>query len=460
MSVKLNLAGLVKINDELNQKIVTNFISNISLINKNDILLSFSFYNKEKLLISLSHSSPFIAFIDSSINYKTTIGQMNDNLRHYVKGAYIDKVEVLNNDRVLSFSLLKTNEFYQKDRYYLIVELIPTLPNLILLDESKKIVFAKHYTDLSAARPIIKGIEYIELTKKEELKLLDFDLEKYRKDVDEYVSNLGVTNKKDSSLPLYNHFLTKEKSLKKKLKVLNNEMSEAKKKLEYKEIGETLLTIQYDEENLNAYLKEISNTYDNNLSLIDNINSYFSRYKKAKRTIEHDLKEIELAKEQIDELTHLINIFPYLSEDEIFELYQKYLPKQIKGKVKNNVKSNSPHYIIYQGIKIGFGKNKEQNNELTFKLAHKDYYYLHVKDYSASHVVIFSNDPNKEVIELASEIALILSNKVSGDIYLADVKDVKKGDSLGQVNLLKYQTIYISKVNDKTKLLLKDQKRF
>lgn len=460
MSVKLNLSGLIKICEELNNKISTNFISNISLINKNDILLSFSFYNKEKLLISLNHSNPFISMVDASINYKTTIGQLNDNLRHYVKGAYIDNIEVYNNDRVLRFSLYKTNEFYQKDRYYLIVELIPTLCNIILVDENNKIVFSKHYTDLTAARPILRGYEYIELSKKEELKITDFDMDKYHKDVQEYLYNLESINKKDSSLPLYNHLTSKVKSLSKKIKVLNNEIIEAKKKLEYKSIGETLLTLQSDKENLEAYKATIKNTYNDDLSIIDNINNYFSKYKKAKRTIEHDLEEIDLANKQIEELSHIIEIFQYYSSDEITELYKKYLPKELKIKIKDNVKADSPHYIVYKGVKIGFGKNKEQNNNLTFKLANKDYYYLHVKDYPSSHVIIFSNNPDKEVIDLACQIALILSNKESGEIYLSDVKDVKKGDSLGKVNLLKYQSIYISKIDESNKLLLKEQKRF
>ena len=76
------------------------------------------------------------------------------------------------------------------------------------------------------------------------------------------------------------------------------------------------------------------------------------------------------------------------------------------------------------------------------------------------HVIIFSNDPSKDIILVASEIALLLSNLESGDIYIADVKDVKKGEELGKVNLLKYQTITLHEVRESTKQLLKEQKRF
>ena len=119
-----------------------------------------------------------------------------------------------------------------------------------------------------------------------------------------------------------------------------------------------------------------------------------------------------------------------------------------------------PYYINYKNTKIGFGKNKEQNNYLTFKKANKSDIYLHTSNYHGAHVIIFDNDPSKEVIEAASHLALILSNLTSGEVYIADVKDVKKGGAQGEALLNKYQTITIHQVNDEYKKLLREQKRF
>ena len=130
MIPKLNLRGVKELTQELNNKVIENFISNVSIANSSDIVLTFSFYSKEKLLVSLNHNSPFLSFIDSSYSSSTTIGNLNENLRKYIKGSYITKIEQVNGDRVIKFSLTKTNEFYQKDIYYLIIELIPTINNL------------------------------------------------------------------------------------------------------------------------------------------------------------------------------------------------------------------------------------------------------------------------------------------------------------------------------------------
>ena len=138
MLPKLNLKGISIIVNELRDKILNNFISNISVINSSDILLTFSFYNKEKLLVSLNHNNPFISFVDSSINEHTTIGNLNDNLRKYLKGSYITNIEQINSDRVIKFSLNKTNEFYQKDNYFLILELILQVHLALILEHLLK----------------------------------------------------------------------------------------------------------------------------------------------------------------------------------------------------------------------------------------------------------------------------------------------------------------------------------
>ena len=460
MIPKLNLKGVTLLVGELNQKIINNFITNVVVMNSSDILLSFSFYNKEKMIISLNHNNPFISLIDSSYNSSTTLGNLNENLRKYLKGSYVTEIKQINSDRVIEFSLTKTNEFYQKDVYYLILELIPTVNNLIILDEKKNILFSKHYTDLTAARPILKGMPYIPIDANPMMKEQEFDIVSFKESVSHYLSEIDQKSKKEKALPLFNYLKQRSKSLNKKVGVLQNEIEDAKKKLEYKEIGETLLTLMNDEDNLNDYLPYIKETYDNQLTPKENANKYFEKYKKAKRTIENDLREIDIAKDNIDEINHVLDIFSYYSDQEIEELYKKYLPKKIKTKRNKEVDARLPYYVTVNGIKIGFGKNKEQNNFLTFKKATKDDIYLHVSGNHGAHVIIFNNDPDEEVILTASEIALILSNLETGDIYIADVKDVKKGSSLGEALINKYQTITLHSVREKTKQLLKEQRRF
>ena len=461
MPVKLSLSGVNTLVDEFKSKILNNFITQVTVVNNSDIYFSFSFYSEEKLLISLNHSSPFIALVDADYRSKTTLGNLNDNLRKYVKNSYVIDVEQINNDRVIKFTLVKNNEFFEKEKYYLVVELIPTINNLILLDDKENIVFAKHYTDLTAARPILKGMKYISLSKNENLVSKEFDYQEYKKSVISYMNEIDDKSQKEKALPLFNHLKGKIKSLNKKIKVLDNEKETAEANLKYKEYGDYLLTYKYDQEQLNSYIKELGNLYDSSLSIEENSHKFYEKYKKNKRTIENDIREIEKAKNEVNELNHIIEIFSYYSEEEIEELTKKYLPHKIDKKDKNKViDSRLPYYIDYLGERIGFGKNKEQNNYLTFKKANPSDIYFHVANTHGAHVVIFNSDPKKEVIETASHIALILSNLEMGDVYIADIKDVKKGNSLGEALLNKYQTITIHKVDEKYKKLIKEQKRF
>ena len=457
---KLNLEGIYQIKTDLDKKILNSFITNVVVINSHDILLTFSFYNKEKLLISLNHSSPFLGFVPTNFNSHTVLGQLNDNLRKYLKGSYIVAIDILNNDRVLKFTLHKSNDFYEKETYYLVLELIPTISNLVFLDKNENIIFAKHYSDLTASRPVIQKMKYIALSKNKELERGSFNFDKYQEDVSKYVLDSINLKQKEKALPLYNFFKTKIKSLKRKEKVLQNELDEATNKLVYKEYGEALLTYKDDKEELDKLINSISFIYNKDLSVEENASNLFNKYKKYKRTIENDNREIDIAKKEIAEYERYINIFDYLSEDEIIELSQKYLPKQTSKKSKQLPPSNSPYCIEYNHTRIGFGKNKEQNNVLTFKKANKEDTFIHVANMSASHVVIFSNNVDKDTLLVGLEIALLLSGKIDAELQVSKVKDIKKGQSLGQVLLNKYETYNLREVRDSTKKLLLNQKRF
>ena len=455
---KLNLEGVYQIKSDIESKILNNFITNVVVINSSDIVLSFSFY-KEKLLISLNHQNPFLGFI-KNITAHTVLGSLNDNLRRYLKGAYVVNVEVLNNDRILKFELHKADEFYEPVTFYLILELIPTISNLILLNEKNEIVFAKHYSDLTASRPIVRNLKYSPIVKQKELERGEFDYPSYTQEVEQYVFDSLSQKQKEKALPLYNFFKQKIKSLSRKIKILEKEVEEAKKKMVYVEYGQTLLTIKDDQDELNAFINIIKDLYDKDLTPEVNATNLFNRYKKAKRTIENDLREIDIANNEILEYQHYIDIFDYLSEDEIISLTYKYLPKTNKDKRKVVVDASEPYFVEVNHIKIGFGKNKEQNNNLTFKKAQKEYTFIHLADYSASHVVIFSEKVDKDLLLTGLEIALLLSGRQDGNLQVSKIKDIKKGHKLGEVILNSYQTYTLKNVRNITKELLKNQRRF
>lgn len=460
--MKLTIGLLKEIVKELNDRIVNNHISHVSVINSSDILMQFSFYSKERLFISLNHTNPAISLISKDFNSPTILGGLSENLRKYIKGAYITKVELLNDDRILKFSLLKTDDFYEKSAMHLILELIPTRTNLIVLDEKENILFAHHYADITHTRPIVRGYKYEPLEKKNNPDLSDLaNLDAYKSHIQLALNESKNKRQKETQKPLYDYLNTKKKSLLRKIKVLEKEIEKAKADEIYKEYGEMIFAYLYDENLLKEYIEnDLKDLYDPLLSPSENANLFFKKYKKSKRTIEMDCLEIEKTNREIEELTFSLNSFSYLNEDELNELYNKYFIHKMNKPKKIHADKKLPFFVVYDGVTIGFGKNAEQNNYLSFKKAHKEDLFLHIDSSSGSHVIIFDEAPNNDVILTAAEICLILSNEVAGDIRYTPVSQIKKGTYPGQALLSSYKLITLRKIREETYELLSRQKRF
>lgn len=459
--VKLTLNLLIKVIEDMKDKILNNYISHVAVVNSTDMLFQFSFYTKEKMFISLNHSNPLLTLVNRSFSSATTLGALNENLRKYISGSYLIDIELLNNDRIVKISLNKSNEFYEKEKLYLIIELIPTRANLIILDKDNKIIYAFHYIDLISKRPILKGLEYIELISNTHVVEDNASLEDYKKYISSYLLEAESKRKKEAHKDLYNCLISKKKSLEKKIIVLNKEIENAKDSLIYQEYGQMIYAYMDDEEALNTYIKEnLEGIYDENKSPTYNANKIFNKYKKFKRTIEMGEVEIAKTKDAIKEIEIAINTFDYLDEDEFFDLYNKYLYKGKGKNKKNKVDARMPFYVTYKGVNIGYGKNHEQNEYLTFKKANRNDTFLHIEDYSGSHIVIFSEKIDNDLLLTASEICLILAKRKDGDIKYTEVFNVKKGSTPGNVNLLKYKLITLRNIRPETYELLNSQKRF
>lgn len=164
-------------------------------------------------------------------------------------------------------------------------------------------------------------------------------------------------------------------------------------------------------------------------------------------------------------LETILNELSFLNEDDYLELIKELENNNIL-KVNKHLnkktaqKAIKPYYILVDNTKIGFGKNNIQNDYLTFKLAKKDEYFLHINKNHGPHVIIFSNSPSLKEKEIASEIAIYLSKNTVGEVMYSQIKNVKKADMPGKVNVLKYETFEIKEFKYDILELLNDAKRF
>lgn len=451
---KLTISTLGDVVNDLKNNIETSFISNITVISNVDLLLTFSHYRKEKLLISLNHRSPFLSLIETNESLQTLLGGFSDMLRREIKDSKILDISILGNDRIIQFELSKTNELFEKETKYLIIELIPHKPNLIILDGERKILYATHYTDLLADRPIMQRIFYSTPESNLVKAVESLDYETYKSNAKAYLKEAKINRQKVKNKELVDFVNKRIRILKNKIKNIEKDIEAAKEMLVYKDYGDMCLTYANDEDGLLDAIKEgFIKDYDSSISVNENAQRYYRYFKKSKSTINHGEEEIKKAKEEIEYFEHIKIQIENGSDEDLNEIKTLLLKKQDNTK-KVKVSKFNPYYIIYDNTKIVFGKSDFQNDELTFNKAKPNYHFFHIKNYPGAHVVIFNEYPSEDHILIACEICLILSKKESGDISTTLIKHVRKGRKIGQVILRQYDNIYLNNVRDTTKRLL------
>ena len=452
----LNYLELKEISQDIESKIVSNHIANIVLINSTDIILSFSYYRKEKLLISLNHNYPLIGMVDKEIAFPTILNKLCEALRQNVKDTVVTGVTILNEDRIIEIKLVKTDEFYVKHEYFIVLELIPHHPNLYILDDARHIIFANHYSSLTDKRIVVKGMTYEAPSKNNESIKMDVNLSKYNEYLSSYLNDAIKLRLTEKYRNLIDTIKRKIKTATNKKKVLEKEIEEAKEKLVYQEYGTTLLTMKDDKEYLANYIKENNVPIDETKSYVDNANILFKKYKKSKETISKDKEQLEINETLLAKLNNDLCSLNDADESMYLVLSSEYLKTPIP---KQEVNKLAPFYTVIDNTKIAFGRNALQNDILTFKRAHKEDYFFHIKDYSGSHVAILKVNPNDNDKLNAAMLCLALSNKEAGVVQVAQIKDLKKGQFAGQVIYSTYNVIRINNISNKVKVALNNVKR-
>lgn len=162
-----------------------------------------------------------------------------------------------------------------------------------------------------------------------------------------------------------------------------------------------------------------------NLNASENVNAYFNKIKKNKRTIVSLSKTIEQTKKDINYYQESLTYLDYSKLGDLKEIMIEFGLR--KAPVKNQ-KPRISRYVDAEGNTYFFGKNNVQNNYLTHTLASKDDYFFHVKNIPGSHVIL-RGELNEQTIKTASNIASLYS-KASNSIHVCvdytQVKWVKK----------------------------------
>ena len=270
-----------------------------------------------------------------------------------------------------------------------------------------------------------------------------------------------ISEKKKNLLKYVDSQIKKFKKIEKNIKVdlKKNENFE-----KYKNIGDILAAnmhqIKYGMKKITVFdfynNEEVTINLDPLLSPNDNLNFYYNKYNKGKRTIsalnsrfldiQNEIKYFEEIKMFIEKENDFIGI-----EEIENELNLSNNGNKIKNKIKlNKSKKRELLSFNYKDFQIFVGRNNKENEEISFSKGQPNDIWMHIKDIPGSHVLILRN--NKEVPEdvllHAANLACEYSKAKKGDKVTVDYCERKfvkkiKNSKPGNVIYTNFHTLLI-----------------
>jgi predicted ribosome quality control (RQC) complex YloA/Tae2 family protein len=253
----------------------------------------------------------------------------------------------------------------------------------------------------------------------------------------------------------------------KKIDILNKTLNECEEKDIYRIYGDLLTSNIYSIkkgdthiEVLNYYSPEeeyIDIKLDENKTPSENIQAYFKKYNKQKKTAEMTVLQLEAAEQELQYLnsvmTNIKNVENYEEIEEIRRELTETNYIRFRKDDKKKAKPSKPlHFLSSDGAHIYVGKNNIQNDYLTLKFADKQDIWLHTKNIPGSHVIIKSDGKvtNKTLEEAATLAAQYSKAKDSTKVPVdyTEVKNVKKpsGAKPGMVIYYTNKTLYVDPI--------------
>lgn len=280
------------------------------------------------------------------------------------------------------------------------------------------------------------------------------------------LDNLSELTFDNPSLMMDSFFLTKDKQerlhgrstdlqklintnidrCKKKANILEKTLISCEEKEDYKIKGDLLTSFIYsfkkgdkDVTVQNFYsdnCEDITITLDENKTPSENVQYFYKKYNKLKKSEEAALHQLELNESELNYLLSVLtNIQNVESYDEIDSIKNELIEtgyvkfKKVAKGTKRQKESKPLHFISSEGIDIYVGKNNLQNDYLSLKFANKNDTWLHTKNIPGSHVIINSKDFNDKTLEEAATIAAYYSKAKENskvDVDYTEVKHLRK----------------------------------
>lgn len=251
-----------------------------------------------------------------------------------------------------------------------------------------------------------------------------------------------------------------------KISVLESELAAAENADDWRIKADNLSTYRYNFRDHADEIITVPNIYsetgetltialDKKFTIAENVQNFYKKYDKLKRSTAHILEQIKLCRAEIaylESVEHSLRTAESLVDvDEIrAELTSGGYVKAERKKTAASKKPEPLKFTAPDGTEILIGKNNAQNDRLTFKVAAPDDIWLHTKEITGSHVIIRSGgvEPAAETLLYAAKLAVKFSKAAGSSKVPVDYthcKFVKKpsGAKPGFVIFTNQKTLYV-----------------
>ena len=260
-----------------------------------------------------------------------------------------------------------------------------------------------------------------------------------------------------------------------KISVLESELETAENADEWRIRADNLLTYQYNFKDHSDDEIEVVNIYsetgdkikiplDKKITIAANVQAFYKKYDKLKRSTKHINEQIEQCRNEINYLEtieHSLTASTTLAEiDEIkAELINGRYIKESRKKTASSKQAKPFIFHAKDGTEIIVGKNNLQNDRIR-QAADPNDLWLHTKDIPGSHVILKTGgiDPSEETLLTAAKIAAHFSQAQGSSKVPVDYtacKFVKKpsGSKPGFVIFFNQHTIYVTPDEETAKII-------
>ena len=202
-----------KLVEEFNRSILYSRINKINNLSNDEFIFSIRKGKNLKLYVSANSSASRIQLTNNNYENPQTPSNFCSVLRKYLMGGIIEKINQINNDRIIKFKIKNFDELGYEKYYFLITELMGKHSNIILTNSDNIIIESlKNSYSLEFSRSTISNMEYVLPPTVKKYNPFNFseysDLKCDKNDKKFLIKNFyGVSS------VLNNYFLTKEENV-------------------------------------------------------------------------------------------------------------------------------------------------------------------------------------------------------------------------------------------------------